>query len=54
MNPLKANVLASVVLAAIVAGIAALLGSGIWWLFGVLFAGLAFCVIAAVQIGGEA
>lgn len=53
-DPLKANLVISGVMGAIVAGIAALLGSEIWWLFGLIFAGLEFVAIAVVQVGGDA
>ena len=52
-DPLKANLVISGVMGAIVAGIAALLGSEIWWLFGLIFAGLEFVAIAVVQVGNE-
>lgn len=49
----KANVVISLLEGAMVAGIAALLGSPVWWLWGLCFAGCASMGLACVQIASE-
>lgn len=49
----KVNLVLSVVQGLMVAGIAALLGSGVWWLWGLAFAGVTCVGLACVQIARE-
>ena len=50
---LKVSVALSIAEGAIVAAIAALLGSSVWWLWGIVFAFVAFVILACVQIASE-
>jgi hypothetical protein len=49
----KANLVLSVVQGVMVAGITALLGSSVWWLWGLAWAAFAFVAIGCVQVGSE-
>ena len=51
--PLKANLVLSGLQGAMVAGITALLGSSVWWLWGLAFAACSFVAIGCVQVGSE-
>lgn len=50
MTSLIANLAISAVQGAAVAGITALLGSSVWWLWGICFAALTFVIIGTAQV----
>jgi hypothetical protein len=54
MNALKANLVISGVMGAIVAGIAAQFGSAVWWLWGACFTVMTFVAIAVAQVASLA